>query len=1185
MIISNPFREFSRLTTHAIAPIEKGASRSERQEENVSYIYRLIVISCLSFAFLFTSACSKSSEDLSGSALNDAQNETTQTDSDASGDPIDGSAIDESGEEVVLDNLEPDEADGEFETIPDIDDEALSAFDEFESTDSINELSAEGGQLLFLPILFKHAFTDGTDDGTLPPYPGPSEPTEPTEEPAPEPTGDCDLAARISEPSAGEQPGGEALFWSVDFTNLGDGVCFDNGVELLRFRGSTGAGQGELIGNFETLPELEPGDQVTLNYDDSETPRTGTFRYRIRYAIPHEDINNDNHNPEKTIRFVYEGGSGSFPPPAPRDPGGPDKCDLSAEFSAPQGSTLPGGQRTTFSVDFENLGQQSCQENTIQLFRYSGPTATGNGTRIGGTSNLSSLNGGQRTRLSWRENLSPATGKFTYKIKYGSPHNDANNNNHYPEKTVDYERNGGGGDFKGCDLYARFTEQTARSLPGGRRYEWTVEFGNRGDQDCKSNRISLHRYSGGNAGGNGVQIGGSGNFENLPDLRPNQTRKLEWVENQAPNIGQYTYAIKYASAHNDLDNNNHRPQHTIIYENAGGGGGDFKGCDLYANITEQTARSLPGGRRYEWTIEFGNRGDQDCKSNRISLHRYNGGNASGNGVQIGGSGNFENLRALSPNQTTKLEWVENQAPNIGQYTYAIKYASAHNDLNNNNHRPQHTIIYENSGSGGGNADDCDLYARFTQPLNNSLPGDADITFGVRFENRGKKVCKSNRISLHRYSGSNASGNGVQIGGSGRFENLDDLGPGDEQQLTWRENGTPNSGQYTYAIKFRSTHNDSNNNNHRPTKTVTYNGGGGGGNGDSCDLYARFTQPSGNNLEGGKRYNWRVYFENRGDERCDGNSISLYRYSGSRASGDGVRIGGSGGSESLRDLNPGQGTNLEWTENQSPNSGQYTYAIRYSSAHNDENNNNHRPTKTVTYSGNGGGGGGGGQCDLEATFQGPSGSVVQGGDRVEWRVQLRNRGNGRCDGGRMKLKYYEGQSARGRSSDAGSVNYDNLNPNQSRTYNYQVTGPSKGGYQTFTLDLGSHSDSNSNNHKPRKTVRWRAKGCDLGVEITSPSSSKLDEDRDATWKVKVTNWGNQQCRETGIKLRYYRGNRASGSSTLIGQSETPRMNQDQSRSFSWTRPAPGSGEYTYRIELSSGDANRDNNDHTRTVEYR
>lgn len=118
------------------------------------------------------------------------------------------------------------------------------------------------------------------------------------------------------------------------------------------------------------------------------------------------------------------------------------QCDLKAEFVAPAASSLPGAQPVTWTLRFKNEGSAACAGNKIKLNRYSGGTASGYGSAVGGSGafqDLPALTAGQTADLSFPESAPPQTGTFTYKAAYSTAHNDSNNFNHHPTKTVKYD--------------------------------------------------------------------------------------------------------------------------------------------------------------------------------------------------------------------------------------------------------------------------------------------------------------------------------------------------------------------------------------------------------------------------------------------------------------------------------------------------------------------------------------------------------------------------------------------------------------------------------------------------------------------------------------------------------------------------------------------------------------------------
>jgi hypothetical protein len=118
------------------------------------------------------------------------------------------------------------------------------------------------------------------------------------------------------------------------------------------------------------------------------------------------------------------------------------QCDLKAEFVAPAANNVPGAQPLTWTMRFKNEGSAACAANKLKLNRYSGGTASGYGTAVGGSGafqDLPALNAGQTADLSFPESAPPQSGTFTYKAAYSKPHNDANNFNHHPTKTIVFD--------------------------------------------------------------------------------------------------------------------------------------------------------------------------------------------------------------------------------------------------------------------------------------------------------------------------------------------------------------------------------------------------------------------------------------------------------------------------------------------------------------------------------------------------------------------------------------------------------------------------------------------------------------------------------------------------------------------------------------------------------------------------
>ncbi|MEZ5454138.1 MAG: CARDB domain-containing protein [Thiothrix sp.] len=116
----------------------------------------------------------------------------------------------------------------------------------------------------------------------------------------------------------------------------------------------------------------------------------------------------------------------------------------------------------------------------------------------------------------------------------------------------------------------------------------------------------------------------------------------------------------------------------------------------------------------------------------------------------------------------------------------------------------------------------------------------------------------------------------------------------------------------------------------------------------CDLTADITSPEQTTQSGDSRMDIRVSFANLGNVSCPANTLSLYAYSGGTTTGFGRKVGGSGGFQRLPQLAPGEQFVVNFTERSTPPTGTHTYQLKYSRAHNDDNNGNHRPTKTYTF---------------------------------------------------------------------------------------------------------------------------------------------------------------------------------------------------------------------------------------------
>lgn len=122
--------------------------------------------------------------------------------------------------------------------------------------------------------------------------------------------------------------------------------------------------------------------------------------------------------------------------------------------------------------------------------------------------------------------------------------------------------------------------------------------------------------------------------------------------------------------------------------------GNPRGCDVEAKFGAPHGSSLPGGQPVTWTVEYRNIGSQPCNNARVALHRYTR-TCSGYGQRVGGSGAWQNLPALAPNQTATLQFPEQNPPQSGAHCYNLQYSpNNYSDDNNPNHRPSRTVNFQ-----------------------------------------------------------------------------------------------------------------------------------------------------------------------------------------------------------------------------------------------------------------------------------------------------------------------------------------------------------------------------------------------------------------------------------------------------------------------------------------------------------
>lgn len=126
-----------------------------------------------------------------------------------------------------------------------------------------------------------------------------------------------------------------------------------------------------------------------------------------------------------------------------------------------------------------------------------------------------------------------------------------------------------------------------------------------------------------------------------------------------------------------------------------------------------------------------------------------------------------------------------------------------------------------AGHGSASAQ-CDLKADVLLPAGSTIAGGGALTWRVGFANiAASGSCAANQVRLNRYVGTTASGSATAVGGSGSWQPLPALAPGQSVQIDFGEAAAPSSGTHTYKVVYASAHNDADNGNHHTTKTVAF----------------------------------------------------------------------------------------------------------------------------------------------------------------------------------------------------------------------------------------------------------------------------------------------------------------------------------------------------------------------------
>lgn len=109
----------------------------------------------------------------------------------------------------------------------------------------------------------------------------------------------CDLDAKFGGNASQTFLTGQPAGLSVRFTNLATtGDCAANQVRLRLTGGSLVTAPMA----FQALPALPPKGVVVLTFQVT-VPLPGTHVFEVEYATPHQDVDNGNHHPTRTVTF------------------------------------------------------------------------------------------------------------------------------------------------------------------------------------------------------------------------------------------------------------------------------------------------------------------------------------------------------------------------------------------------------------------------------------------------------------------------------------------------------------------------------------------------------------------------------------------------------------------------------------------------------------------------------------------------------------------------------------------------------------------------------------------------------------------------------------------------------------------------------------------------------------------
>lgn len=242
------------------------------------------------------------------------------------------------------------------------------------------------------------------------------------------------------------------------------------------------------------------------------------------------------------------------------------------------------------------------------------------------------------------------------------------------------------------------------------------------------------------------------------------------------------------------------------------------------------------------------------------------------------------------------------------------------------------------------------------------------------------------------------------------------------------------------------------------------------------------------------------------------------------------------------------------------------------------------------------GGGDSQCDLYAKISG-SQPTLPGKSPAKLTIQYENIGSKKCAAKTVELYRYKGSRPSGsRKQKVGQLELRSLKPGKKHSLRFEDNDhPETGKYTYGLVYVGGHTDGNSKNHRPFKTITFKKVNtnggntggngvCDLSATLDYKALSSSQRE----WKAKFKNIGGQKCPGNNISLSRYQGKSASGYGVQIGGSgnlqKLRELGPNKSHTLKWTESRLPGGTNTYKIKYSGKQNDIDNKNHhpTKTV---